>query len=114
MQFIEDFFTKFWEKIKAVLEWLIELIQALFKATLSFLLDVVASAFDKILELVVSLLDSIELGSLSGISSAWGGLPDEVINVLGLLGIGEASAIIISAISLRIVLQLVPFTRLGS
>ena len=44
----------------------------------------------------------------------WSSMPEEIINILGLLGVGPACGIIVAAIAIRLVLQLIPFTRLGS
>jgi hypothetical protein len=33
---------------------------------------------------------------------------------MGLIGIGQAVSLIIAAISIRVILQLIPFVRLGS
>ncbi len=41
-------------------------------------------------------------------------IPPDVSNVMGLIGLGQAMTIIITAIGIRLVLQLIPFVRLGS
>jgi len=41
-------------------------------------------------------------------------LPDEVINMMGLIGLGDATVIITTAILIRLGMQLIPFVRLGS
>ena len=109
-----QFFTKLWQKVSDVVNWVSDLAVAIFKAGWDFATDVVAWAFDGLLGVVVDAVNAVDLGNLSGAGTAWGGLPGEVTNVLGLLGIGEAAAIIVAAIAVRLVLQLIPFTRLGS
>lgn len=108
------FFTKLWKKVSDVLEWCVELVKDVFKAGWDFAMDVVCWAFDGLMGIVVSAVNAVNTSELNGASSAWGSLPGEVINVLGLLGIGQAATIIVAAIGIRLILQLIPFTRLGS
>jgi phage-related protein len=108
------FFSKLWQKVSDVLEWCVDLIKDIFTAAWDFAIDAVCWAFDGLLGIIVSAVNAIDTSGVSGAGSAWGGLPAEVTNVLGLLGIGEAASIIVAAIGIRLVLQLIPFTRLGS
>lgn len=114
MDFLSDFANALWEKVNDILTWLLDLLSLIFDALWLFFGDVLAWSFDGILSIVIGATDSIDLSGLSGYSSAWADLPDEVTNALGLLGIGQASAIIISAVTVRLTLQLTPFVRLGS
>ena len=41
-------------------------------------------------------------------------IPPETQQIMGLVGVNEASAIVVSAIFTRLMLQIIPFTRLGS
>lgn len=41
-------------------------------------------------------------------------LPEEMLNIMALVGINEVSVIIVSAVITRIILQFIPFVRLGS
>lgn len=109
-----NFFTKLWDKVKAGFEWTIDLVKSIFLAAWDFVKDGVSWAFDGLLGIVVSALNSLDVSGVSNLSGAWSGLPAEVLNVLGLLGIGQASAVILAAIGIRLLLQLIPFTRLGS
>lgn len=108
------FFSKLWKKVTDVLDWALDLVKNIFKAAWDFAVDVVSWAFDGLMGIVVDAMKAIDTSAIAGAGSAWGGLPGEVINVLGLLGIGQAAAIIVAAIGIRLVLQLIPFTRLGS
>nr|WP_314898794.1 DUF2523 family protein [uncultured Deefgea sp.] len=71
-------------------------------------------AFEQLLDLLIYMLKgfSIDLSFLS--PSKYVSIPPEVSNMLGLLGIDTALGIILAAILVKIVLQLIPFTRLGS
>lgn len=75
--------------------------------------DAFAWLVEQVLDVVISAVSAIDVSGLEGVEG-WGSLPSEIINVLGLLGIGAASGVIVATIGIRLVLQLVPFTRLGS
>ena len=91
-----------------------------FKTALLTLLDLLKDAFlwvvDQCLQLIVYLVGLIDFGALNSYSCAGyiGQLGSDIINVLGLVRVPEGMAIIVSAIVVRVVLQLIPFTRLGS
>ena len=93
--------------------WLYDLVIEVIYAFLDMLGDLASWLFEGMLDIAMSALSQLDLSGLQGVA-AWGDLPSEIINVLGLLGVGEAGAIIVSAIGIRLLLQLVPFTRLGS
>lgn len=107
-------FTMLFAKIAAVLKWIGELWVDIFKALWDWIRDAACWPFEQIMEIVVSAVQALPLDGMQQNLQAWGELPGEVINILGLLGVGEASAIIVAAIGIRLVLQLIPFTRLGS
>jgi len=63
------------------------------------------------------------IAAVDGIGSLFGSLnvvqyvdaiPPETKNILALIGINEASSMIVSAIIIRLILQLIPFVRFGS
>lgn len=89
-----------------------------FKSFLNTLLDAIKDVFvwlfDMCLSLVVVLLDG--LGSSFSFNPAEyiAVLPPELINITGLIGLGEAMTIVIAGIITRLLLQLIPFVRLGS
>ncbi|RQO83722.1 DUF2523 family protein [Acidovorax sp. FJL06] len=112
------------EKIKAVVEWLLGVVKsvvgwfsdlavAIFKALWDMFTDLFCWCLDKLMTLVVSAANGLDLSGLTGFAPS-SGLPEEIINVMQLCGVGTAVGIIISAIVLRLILQLIPFTRLGS
>jgi len=41
-------------------------------------------------------------------------LPEELVNVIGLCGVGEGVVIVTTALLIRLGMQLIPFVRLGS
>jgi hypothetical protein len=106
-------FTTLFAKIAAVIKWFSDLFVAVFVALYDLLKDGASWCFEQVLDVAIDAVSGIDV---SGISAAggWGSLPAEVVNILALIGVGEAIAIITAAIGIRLVLQLVPFTRLGS
>ena len=107
-------FSILFAKIAAVVKWLGQLYVAVFEAAWDFVRDAACWPFEQLMDIVVSAIQAIDMTGLSSQVGAWGSLPSEIVNILGLLGIGTASAIIVAAIGVRLVLQLIPFVRLGS
>lgn len=101
-------------KIVAAVKWFGELFVKVFESLWLLLQDLVCWGFESIIELVVSILGTFDFSGLASYSGAWAGLPPQTIEVLSAIGLSQAMGIVISAITIRIGLQLVPFTRLGS
>lgn len=117
MEMIGNFFSAVLAKIGAVLSWLAGLVASVFVAAWDMLTDIFVWLFDQLLGLVVSAVQSINLSGIPGaatITGYWSQLPAEMLNMLGYLGFGPAFAIIAAALGVRLVLQLIPFVRLGS
>lgn len=108
------FFSAILAKISALLLWFGELAVAVFQALWDLLRDAFCWPFEQLLEVLAIAVADIDVSSISDKIFVWDGLPAEIINILGLLGVGQASLIIVTAIGIRLVLQLIPFTRLGS
>lgn len=107
-------FTILFAKIAAVVAWFGALAVAVFAALWLVVKDAFSWVFDQLLTVAVSALSSIDVTTVSSLASAAGSLPASVLNVLALLGVGTAISIISAAIVIRLALQLIPFTRLGS
>jgi len=107
-------FDWFKHRIVEVVQWFSDLFVAVFSALFDLLKDAICWVLEQFLHIAVNLLGSIDVSGLTGYSGAWGSLPADIINIMGLLGFGPAAAIIVSASLIRLYLQLVPFTRLGS
>jgi hypothetical protein len=90
--FVKDVFISIWELVKDFFYWI----------------------FETCINLVVSAVESIDASFIGDNVGAFGSLPAEILNTMGLLGMGTNMVIIFGAISIRLVLQLIPFTRLGS
>lgn len=107
LESIGNYFNGLWESF---LDWGEKLVNTLF----DMLKDVFLWLTDTILAFVVGLLDvlgqSIDFNPGDYISA----LPSEITNIIGVLGLNTCMTIIISAILIRLTLQIIPFTRLGS
>ena len=93
--------------------WTSDLIRAIFTSASDFLSDAFCFVIDKGLDIVKAGMDSVDVSALSGFADGVQ-LPPEIVNVMQLAGVGAATTIIVTAIGIRLVLQLIPFTRLGS
>lgn len=108
------FFTMLLAKIAAVVQWFSDLFVAIFVALWDILRDAWCWPFEQVMKIVKGAIESVDLSALNGYVSQGGALPAEIVNILQLLGIGTCVGIIVGAIGIRLVLQLIPFTRLGS
>lgn len=100
-------------KYTEFLNFIVEKIDLIFEWAWGLLKDVIAWCFESLLNVVIWSLSQFDLSGIPALQS-WQGLPEDVKNVMGLLGVGQAATIIVGAVGIRIVMQLVPFTRLGS
>ena len=107
-------FSMLFAKITAVLQWFAALNIAIFVALWAMGQDVMAWLFEQVLKVAISAIGEIDTSAIDGYASQVGPLPSEILNILGLLGVGTAISIITAAIVIRLVLQLIPFVRLGS
>lgn len=105
-----------WLKIRLIeiVAWFLDLSKELVSALWDIFKDGVSWAFDQFLGVTITALSAVDVSGFAAYSNSWGSLPSEIINIMGLLGVGQASAIIMSAVVIRLALQLIPFTRLGS
>lgn len=109
MQYLIDFFS-------TIVNWFFALCLALVNTLVAMLQDLLAWCFDQILAVVVYVLELIDFDFLSSdvFQESLGSLPAQVWNVFWLLGFPYAMALVAASIGIRLVLQLIPFTRLGS
>lgn len=114
MQTISDVLGWILEKIVQFATYVKDLYLQVFKDAWEMLTDTWVWVFDQMLSVAVSALGSLDLSGITQHTNAWGSLPSEVLEVTSALGLGSALAVIGAAILIRMLLQLVPFTRLGS
>ena len=104
---ISQFFLDIWELVTSF-------VKSILLTFLDILKDFFFFIFESLLSLVILILDAVGTAfDLVNISN-WINFPPEVANMIGLIGLGQAMGLIMSAIVIRISLQLIPFTRLGS
>lgn len=108
------FFSLLLGKIAAIVKWFGDLAVAVFESLWDLFKDGVCWTFESLLKVAVSAMGSVDVSAFDQYSNVWSSLPASVLQALGVLRVAEASAIIIAAIGVRLVLQLIPFTRLGS
>lgn len=76
--------------------------------------DLIVWAFEQSLDMTIYVLNSVSLDlSFLNVGQYIPALPEDVVNMMGAIGIGQALGVIASAISIKVTLQLIPFTRLG-
>lgn len=109
-----DFFSKLLAKLSASLAWIGDLFASALTAVYSVFKDAFSWVFDSLLGVAVSAISAVDVSGISAYTSGSRNLPAEILNVLSLLGVGEAISIIVSALLIRMTLQLIPFVRLGS
>lgn len=112
---IGAFFTALLGRLAGLATWTGALMVAAFAALWLLATDAGVWVFDQALGLVVLVLSGIDWPEVVFDAAAYvQALPPDILNVLGLIGVAEALGIIFAAVMIRIALQLVPFTRLGS
>lgn len=100
--------------LEQVMDWIWGKLTDWVKAVWDIVTDAAAWFFEQLFGVIIWLLEQLDLTPVLQAVSAWGELPSEIINILGLLGIGTAAGIMTAAIVIRLLLQLIPFVRLGS
>lgn len=106
-------FTMLFAKISAVISWFSALFVAVFTAIWDVLTDLFCWGLEQILKVVSTAVQAIDFDGMATYGNN-ATLPAEILNILGLLGVGTAISIIVLAITIRLCLQLIPFVRLGS
>lgn len=104
------------EKIDGLIDWFFELIPRLIDAMVAMYKDMFLWCLEQLLSLAKSVLDGITGFDdiIAQAATIWAGVPPEVMTVVQAIGLGTALTIITGAIMIRLVLQLIPFVRLGS
>ena len=104
------------------MDWLVDLfnklVEFLYKLLIT-LIDMIKDVFFWVMEQIfetVNVLVSWVMGFLSpiDISQYLTAFPPEVAWVMSAIGVPQAMTIILTCLTIRLLLQLIPFTRLGS
>lgn len=118
MQVVLNWLRSAWDWLKGVVEGAYDyagkVLKAVFMAAWDFLQDAFSWVLDQLLGIAVSAANALDLSALQGHANDWSIMPAEIVNVMQLSGLAVAIPIVVAAIGIRLVLQLIPFTRLGS
>ncbi|UCO99574.1 DUF2523 domain-containing protein [Metapseudomonas lalkuanensis] len=109
---IFQFFTALLAKVVNFAKWLSQVVLQVFKDLWNMVTDVFCWAFDSILGIAASALNAIDIPFNPATYYAL--IPPETANILGLIKLPQAIAIIVGALVIRFLLQTVPFVRWGS
>lgn len=101
-------------KFVALAKYIGDLVKAVFVAFWDICTDLFSWAFDSFLGIAVSALSVFDFSGLTAYAGAWAGLPAQLLEVLSAIGLSTAVGMIVTALGIRLMLQLIPFTRLGS
>ncbi len=102
------------DKLNSFFQWILDLFVEIFESIWFLLQDLFCWLYDALLGVVVSMVVSLDMGTVSSWSGYWAMVPADVWNIMGLIGLGPALGIIGTAIVIRLALQLIPFVRLGN
>lgn len=103
------------DMIIGALRWVLDLVVAIFKLLKDVVIDAFCYILDGVGSFIVDLFGKFDLNTINAYAeNVWSGVPGELLNMAVSLGLGEAMAIIGAAITIRLLMQLIPFTRLGS
>jgi hypothetical protein len=111
------FFSAILGKVVALAVWIGKLFVAVFASIWDVLTDLVVWVFIGIFKLTQTVLDGLPGTAdfqLFNPANYIAGMPAEFTNMLALCRVGECFAIILAAILIKLTLQIIPFTRLGS
>lgn len=113
-QLVDDIFTEISDFIKNMWTAFTDLLKSLVLTLWDMLADFFIFLFDIIFQFVLLLLDGLftMFGALNIIQYI--DFPPDVTNIIGLIGLGQCMSFIVVALTIRFVLQLIPFVRLGS
>lgn len=95
-----------------IVAWALSFGKAVVRAIWDMLSDVACWVFDQGMSLAISMASYLDISALEIHMDA--NIASATYNVMNLLGIQQVATIIVAAIGVRLLLQLIPFTRLGS
>lgn len=105
--------------IQTIVNWwraLWQTFQNLFDSFVAAVEDLFAWGLDSVYGAGISMIEAMPVEELdqSGVESSLAALPVEILNVMWLLNVPHALAIVAAAYGIRFVLQMIPFVRWGS
>jgi len=109
-----------------VTDWLAEFFGCMYTNTINFFKSMLLSVYEMTTDILLMVVEQLMLLVLHMLNYVSGGqspfdlqqyidgLPSEVSNMIGLIGLDVALGMIAASILIRFSLQLIPFVRLGS
>lgn len=114
LQWIGNALSWILAKMAAITKFFADLTVAAFNALWDLARDLFCWLLDQALDLVIEILSVLDLSGITSQLGSFAGVPAMMLEVLSALGVTTALGMITVAIGIRFVLQLIPFTRLGS
>lgn len=105
---MKDFFVEHWNNFVDFLYSLVLTVQVMLKDLFFFITDTLMAFSLVIADFLGSFLEGLD------ITQYIDALPIEVASIMSLIGIGEATGMVVTCLVVRLILQLIPFVRLGS
>lgn len=94
---------------------IVDFFDQLYETAYDMLTDVLIRFFSMGMDLIITIVQGLDsLFQQIDVTNLLSDLPPEVINMMGLIGLGKCLGLIGIAITIRITMQLIPFVRLGS
>lgn len=100
--------------ILAFFTWIVDAIKGVFVDVWEIIKDAFVWVLDQLLDLAISATAALDLSAIPALGPAINSLPPLALQVLGAVGLSQCLAIIVTALGIRLVMQLIPFVRLGS
>lgn len=105
----------FFEWVEYLYNQALDFFYRLMLTIITLLQDMLFGIFDVLMKVVETIVSGLAAFMQPiDISQYITAIPPGVAGVLGLVGLPQAMVMITTAITIRIILQLIPFTRLGS
>lgn len=112
MASIFNFFSSLLAKIAAFAQWVLDVFLQIFIDLWNVLTDLIAWCFESVLGVASGALNAISIPFDP--QTYYALIPPDVGNMLGVIGITQAIAMIVASLLIRFLLQTIPFVRWGS
>lgn len=112
MSGVFQFFSDLLAKIAGLAKWFLAVFKQIFVDLWHMITDACLWWFDAGLGLAIGAISMID--APFDPQTYYSIIPPDVVNMLGVIGVTQALSIVVSALIIRMILQLIPFVRLGS
>jgi hypothetical protein len=104
-----------WQFIKDLFQSLLDFIYRIFISIMDFFKDLLFFVLDSLLDGVIFVLESVgDIGTALNPLEYISAIPNETRAFMAMVGFNEIMTILVTAILIRLTLQLIPFVRLGN